>query len=71
MMTRHVHDMIMSSAIEITFDAMTSDWDTSFGPAPMVKLSPGGLLWRLAGDRDEIEVNSLYSQAIDRLAPGL
>ena len=47
------------------------DWNTSFGPAHMVKLSPGGLLWRLAGDRDEMEVNSLHSQAIDRLAPGL
>ncbi len=48
-----------------------SDWDTSFGPAHMVSLTPGGLLWRLAGEQAEIEVNSLHSQAIDRPAPGL
>ena len=47
------------------------DWDTSFGPAHLVRLSRGGLLWRLAGERDEIEVNSLHSQAIDKPAPGL
>jgi len=48
-----------------------ADWDASFAPAHMVSLAPGGLLWRLAGERDQIEVNSLHSQAIDRLAPGL
>jgi len=48
-----------------------ADWDTSFGPAHTVALTSGGLLWRLAGERDQIEVNSLHSQAIDRLAPGL
>lgn len=48
-----------------------ADWDTSFGPAHMVTLTSGGLMWRLAGERDQVEVNSLHSQAIDRLAPGL
>jgi putative glutamine amidotransferase len=35
-----------------------------------VKLTPGGLLHRLAGTAEPM-VNSLHSQGIDRLAPGL
>jgi putative glutamine amidotransferase len=36
-----------------------------------VRVAPGGLLHRIAGGRDEVMVNSLHGQAIDRLAPGL
>jgi putative glutamine amidotransferase len=38
--------------------------------AHRVTLTPGGLFERLAGGR-ELTVNSLHSQGIDRLAPGL
>ena len=41
-----------------------------YGPAHPVWLIPGGRLRRLLGV-DEITVNSLHSQGIDRLAPGL
>lgn len=41
-----------------------------YGPAHSVALTPGGLLAGFAGG-DEIMVNSLHSQGIDRLAPGL
>ena len=41
-----------------------------YGPAHPVKLAAGGLLQRLLG-RDEIEVNSLHTQGVDRLAPDL
>jgi len=38
--------------------------------AHIVALTPGGMLERIAGER-ELVVNSLHSQGIDRLAPGL
>jgi putative glutamine amidotransferase len=41
-----------------------------YGPSHSVRLTPGGLLHRLAG-ADSIEVNSLHGQGVDRLAPGL
>jgi putative glutamine amidotransferase len=41
-----------------------------YGPAHDVELVPDGLLARLAGRRT-IRVNSLHSQGVDRLAPGL
>jgi len=41
-----------------------------YGPAHHVTLSPGGLLTSLAGTT-EVMVNSLHSQGIDRLGPGL
>lgn len=44
--------------------------DGPYGPAHSVTLSPGGLLAALAGTT-EVMVNSLHSQGIDRLAPGL
>ena len=44
--------------------------DLRYGPAHAVALTPGGLLAGLAG-ADEIMVNSLHSQGIDRPAPGL
>ncbi len=44
--------------------------EEQYGPRHKVSLAPGGFLHRLAG-RDELTVNSLHAQAIDRLAPGL
>lgn len=44
--------------------------DQRYGAAHPVRLIPGGLLAGLAG-ADEIWVNSLHSQGIDRAAPGL
>ena len=40
------------------------------GKAHMVRVSPGGWLRRVTG-ADQIAVNSLHNQGIDRLAPGL
>jgi putative glutamine amidotransferase len=44
--------------------------DGAYGPAHSVVLTAGGLLASLAGT-EEIMVNSLHSQGIDRPAPGL
>ena len=46
-------------------------WENNYAPAHPIALTAGGILRRLAGDRDQIEVNSLHAQAIDRPAPGL
>lgn len=44
--------------------------DVQYGPAHDVVLAPGGLLRRLA-ESDRVRVNSLHSQGIERLGPGL
>lgn len=44
--------------------------EARYGPAHPVRLLPGGVLARLIG-RDEIMVNSLHGQGIDRLAERL
>lgn len=44
--------------------------DQRYAPAHSARLTPGGLLARLAGSH-EIEINSLHAQAIDRVADGL
>jgi putative glutamine amidotransferase len=44
--------------------------DVQYGPAHEVVLAPGGWLGGLIG-QDRIQVNSLHSQGIDRLGPGL
>jgi putative glutamine amidotransferase len=44
--------------------------DDQYGPAHPVSLTPGGVLARLAGTT-EVTVNSLHSQAVDRLGDGL
>jgi putative glutamine amidotransferase len=44
--------------------------DVQYGPAHDVILEPGGLLRAMAGS-DRVRVNSLHSQGIDQLAPGL
>lgn len=45
--------------------------DVQYGPAHEVELTPGGFLHRLAGGRERIKVNSLHSQGVQTLAPGL
>ena len=45
-------------------------YEEAYGPRHPVKLTRGGILHRLTG-REEIAVNSLHWQAIDRLADGL
>lgn len=44
--------------------------EKQYGPAHYVTLVEGGLLRRLAG-KDRVQVNSLHSQAVARLAPGV
>jgi putative glutamine amidotransferase len=44
--------------------------DVQYGPAHDVTLEPGGVLARLAG-MTQVKVNSLHSQGVQRLAPGL
>jgi putative glutamine amidotransferase len=44
--------------------------EAQYGPAHAVELTPDGLLARLTGTAS-IEVNSLHTQGVDRLAPGL
>ena len=44
--------------------------DVQYGPAHEVVLEPGGSLRALSG-QDRIQVNSLHSQGVDRLGPGL
>lgn len=44
--------------------------DVQYGPAHPVHVKQGGLLARIAADKT-FSVNSLHSQGIDRLAPGL
>ena len=45
--------------------------DERYGPAHPVALTEGGVLRQLAGGADEIMVNSLHGQGIDRPAPDL
>jgi putative glutamine amidotransferase len=44
--------------------------EVQYGPAHEVALEPGGLLAQLAG-ASQIKVNSLHSQGVQRLGPGL
>jgi putative glutamine amidotransferase len=46
------------------------DPDVQYGPRHPISLTPGGQLAEIFG-REEMEVNSLHWQAIDRLADGL
>jgi len=45
--------------------------DVQYAPRHPVRLTPGGVLAGLAGDKEVIMVNSLHWQAIDRLAENL
>lgn len=49
----------------------TLAYEGRYGPRHPVHLRPGGLLRSILGDVEEIEVNSLHGQGIDRLAPDL
>jgi putative glutamine amidotransferase len=51
-------------------DDETQPLDVQYGPAHEVRLVPGGLLRKIAGT-DAIKVNSLHSQGVQTLAPGL
>jgi putative glutamine amidotransferase len=44
--------------------------DEKYAPAHEVRVAPGGMLAKIAG-QSPFQVNSLHSQGIDRLAPGL
>lgn len=45
--------------------------DVQYGPAHRVKIEPGGMLSDILGGANEIMVNSLHGQGVDRLAEGL
>ncbi|NML61510.1 gamma-glutamyl-gamma-aminobutyrate hydrolase family protein [Massilia sp. RP-1-19] len=45
--------------------------DNQYGPKHPIELVPGGLLSRILGGVDEIVVNSLHGQGIDRLGVGI
>ncbi|WP_235991282.1 gamma-glutamyl-gamma-aminobutyrate hydrolase family protein [Halopseudomonas xiamenensis] len=48
----------------------TQPVEVQYGPAHEVRIEPGGLLDRIAGC-SSAQVNSLHTQGVDRLAPGL
>ena len=45
--------------------------DNQYGPKHPIELVPGGLMSRILGGVDEIIVNSLHGQGIDRLGAGI
>jgi putative glutamine amidotransferase len=45
--------------------------DAQYGPAHTIRLTPGGLLQRIAGGAAEARVNSLHGQGLARLGAGL
>lgn len=45
--------------------------ERQYAPAHDITLEPGGLLRRLAGGADRVKVNSLHSQGVRQLGPGL
>jgi putative glutamine amidotransferase len=49
----------------------TDPLDVQYGPAHDVILEKGGLLQSLAQGSERIQVNSLHSQGVERLGPGL
>jgi putative glutamine amidotransferase len=51
-------------------DADEATVDEKYAPAHPVTVAPGGLLAKVLGEKT-FDVNSLHSQGIDRLAPGL
>jgi putative glutamine amidotransferase len=48
----------------------TAALEQQYGPAHDIELAAGGLLEKIAGTR-RLKVNSLHSQGVERLAPGL
>lgn len=47
------------------------DLDVQYGPSHPLHLLQGGLLHRLAGGADQVRVNSLHGQGVERLGDGL
>jgi putative glutamine amidotransferase len=45
--------------------------EQQYGPAHEVRLAAGGLLRRLAGGAEQLQVNSLHAQGVRELGPGL
>ncbi|WP_338767515.1 gamma-glutamyl-gamma-aminobutyrate hydrolase family protein [Massilia sp. METH4] len=45
--------------------------EVQYGPAHPIRLTPGGKFAEMLGNPEEIIVNSLHGQGIDKLAPGL
>lgn len=46
-------------------------FEQQYGPAHDITLAPGGLLQRLAGGAERLQVNSLHSQGVRELGTGL
>jgi putative glutamine amidotransferase len=65
-----LHQKLHESGYEDHREDLSQPLDVQYAPAHEVVLEPGGLLRSLA-DGERITVNSLHSQGIDRLAPGL
>jgi putative glutamine amidotransferase len=49
---------------------LQAELDIQYGPSHDIELTPGGLLHQFAGTT-QVKVNSLHSQGVQRLAPGL
>lgn len=64
---QHVHEIAGRMDHRENKDA---DLDTQYGPAHDVIVQPGGLLSQMVCEKT-FKVNSLHSQGIDRIAPGL
>jgi putative glutamine amidotransferase len=64
---QHVHEVEGRSDHR---EDKTAPLDVQYGPAHAVQITDGGLLARILSER-RIEVNSLHSQGIDRLASRL
>ncbi len=58
------------AAFQMHKEDETAPLEKQYAEAHEVRLTPGGVLERIAG-RDRIQVNSLHSQGIDRLGAGL
>lgn len=50
--------------------AEDGDWEYRYRPVHPIQLAKDGLLHRITG-RNELQVNSLHQQGVDRVAPGL
>jgi len=64
---QHVHEIAGRMDHRENKDA---DLDTQYGPAHDAIVQPGGLLSQMVREKT-FKVNSLHSQGIDRIAPGL
>jgi putative glutamine amidotransferase len=65
-----LHTEVHKQPNRLDHRAAGANYDERYGPRHPVQLTPGGALVRILG-ADQITVNSLHWQAIDRLADGL